>query len=71
MHFVSKLSDSDTENAETQVWLKYAFDCRYTAWEDILPIMEVSTEVGRILGHMMDHPEKWCKSTEQPRTGSS
>ena len=26
-HFVSKLTDSDAENAETQVWLEYAKAC--------------------------------------------
>lgn len=28
-HFVSKLSDSEGEAAETQVWLDYAFACKY------------------------------------------
>ena len=28
-HFVSKVSDADMENAETQTWLKFAFACRY------------------------------------------
>lgn len=28
-HFVSKLTDSDAENAETQVWLEYAKACDY------------------------------------------
>jgi hypothetical protein len=26
---VTKLSDSDTGSAETQVWLDYSFECRY------------------------------------------
>ena len=28
-YFVSKLSDSDAEAAETQVWLDFAFECKY------------------------------------------
>ena len=28
-HFISKLSDADAENAETQVWLEYALRCNY------------------------------------------
>src|SRR5258705_12283737 len=28
-HFLSKLSDADTENAETSVWLDFAFSCKY------------------------------------------
>ena len=28
-HFYSKLTDSDGENSETQVWIEFAFSCKY------------------------------------------
>lgn len=28
-HFISKLSDADSENSETQLWLDFAFSCEY------------------------------------------
>jgi len=28
-HFVSKLTDSDAENGETQTWLEFAYACEY------------------------------------------
>ena len=28
-HFLSKLSDSESENTETEVWLDFSYDCRY------------------------------------------
>src|SRR5690349_6521048 len=28
-YFISKSSDSDMENSETQVWLEFAFACQY------------------------------------------
>ena len=28
-HFVSKLADSDAENTETEIWLKFSMDCKY------------------------------------------
>ena len=28
-HFLSKLSDCDSENAETSVWLDFSFACKY------------------------------------------
>ncbi|MGA9324463.1 MAG: four helix bundle protein [Salegentibacter sp.] len=28
-HFMSKLTDSDAENAETQTWVDFAFACNY------------------------------------------
>lgn len=58
-HFISKLSDSDAENAEVQVWTQFAyrFDyipvVRHDAW------LENSVEVGSLLGYMMEHPEKF------------
>lgn len=32
-HFVSKISDSDMENTETQVWLDFALACHYITKE--------------------------------------
>ena len=29
LHFVSKMSDADMENSETQVWLDFALACEY------------------------------------------
>ena len=28
-HFISKLTDSDAENSETNVWLDFALECEY------------------------------------------
>jgi four helix bundle protein len=28
-HFISKLTDSDAENSETQTWLEFALECNY------------------------------------------
>lgn len=28
-HFISKLTDSDGENSETNVWLEFAYECNY------------------------------------------
>lgn len=32
-HFKSKMSDADSENAETQLWLDFAFACNYITEE--------------------------------------
>ena len=62
LHFVAKMTDADGENAETQVWLDHAVACEYVGEKDIQPILELSEEVGRMLGHMIEHPEKYCGS---------
>ncbi len=58
-HFVSKMTDADGENAETQVWLDHAVACGYVTERDIAPIVQVSEEVGRMLGDMIENPEKY------------
>ena len=58
-HFVSKMTDADGENAETQVWLDHAVACGYVTGQDIAPILQVSEEVGRMLGDMIENPEKY------------
>jgi len=59
-----KQSDSDAENSETQVWMKFALDNGYVKINDIAPIMDLSNEVGKLLGDMIAHPEKWCRNTK-------
>jgi four helix bundle protein len=58
-HFISKLSDSDTENSETQVWLDFAIACHYIDKETYETLVNLSNEVGRLLSYMMDNPEKF------------
>lgn len=59
--FVNKLSDSDSEAAETQVWLAFARDCGYLATSDYNRLTAKYEEVGRMLGSMMLRPEKFVR----------
>jgi len=65
-HFVSKMTDCDAENAETQVWLDHALACEYVTKADIAPILSLTEEVGKLLGHMIDPPEKYCIYPKKP-----
>jgi four helix bundle protein len=58
-HFVSKLSDADMENGETQVWLLFAVSCNYISAEVHHKLLEQSYEVGKLLAFMMKNPEKF------------
>ncbi|HEX2960118.1 MAG TPA: four helix bundle protein [Chitinispirillaceae bacterium] len=60
-HFVSKLTDSDAENAETQHWLVTAMKCGYITPETFDTFEKKSKEIGSMLGKMINEPEKWCK----------
>jgi len=61
-HFVSKLTDSDGEQAETQHWIETAFTCRYISEETRRDLMTKCREIGRMLGSMIAAPEKFCRN---------
>ncbi|WP_167610769.1 four helix bundle protein [Maribellus sediminis] len=58
-HFSSKMSDSDIENTETQVSLDFALKCEYISKVEYNSLIEKSEEVGRLLNHMIENPEKY------------
>lgn len=61
LHFVSKLSDSDGEQAETQHWIQTAYDCTYLSADKCSDLLNICKEIGRMLGTMMDKPESFCR----------
>jgi four helix bundle protein len=58
-HFVSKMTDADMENTETQVWLDFSLACKYIDKLKYLDLLAKSEEVGKMLNHMIEHPEKY------------
>ena len=59
-HFVSKLTDSDAEAAETQVWLDFSLECKYLGKDDYQQLVKEYREIGRMLGAMISSPDKFC-----------
>jgi four helix bundle protein len=57
--FVSKMADADGEAAETQVWLDYSRDCGYISADKWRSLVDGYEEVGRMLGGMIAHPERF------------
>jgi four helix bundle protein len=58
-HFISKLSDADAENSETQVWLEFSKDCGYLTALQKKELLEHSVEIGRLIQYMIRQPEKF------------
>ncbi len=58
-HFSLKLTDSDAENSETSVWIDFAEEHKYLPLEVIKQLQELNIEIGRLLGFMILHPEKF------------
>ena len=59
-HFSLKMSDADMENTETQVSLDFALKCNYITQNTYNDLLNYSEEVGRMLNHMIENPEKYA-----------
>ncbi len=57
--FVAKLSDSEAEAAETQVWLQFAVDCDYVPKDDARELYPEYDEILAMIVAMIHNPEKW------------
>jgi four helix bundle protein len=62
-HFVSKLSDADMENTETQVWFDFAHKCNYINQETYNGLEQISQSIGRLINYMIMNPEKFQRKT--------
>ncbi|MBM4143685.1 MAG: four helix bundle protein [Lentisphaerae bacterium] len=56
-HFVSKLTDADGEQNETQHWIDTAVDCGYLSDAQAREINDQTQEIGRMLQSMIDRAE--------------
>ncbi len=58
-HFISKLTDADGENSETNSWLDFALACNYISSEDYFKCSEEGKEVGKLINYMINNPGKF------------
>jgi four helix bundle protein len=57
--FVAKLTDCDGENGETDSSLDFARDCGCITAEQHAQLATTITEIGKMLGAMIQYPEKF------------
>jgi four helix bundle protein len=55
-HFISKLTDCDGENSETDSSLDFAKDCCYITIEQHGELVSLCQEIGKMLGSMINNP---------------
>lgn len=55
-HFVSKLTDCDGENSETDSSLDFAKDCEYITMDCHAELTALSQQIGKMLGSMIKNP---------------
>lgn len=63
-HFVSKLTDSDGEQQETQHWIETALDCDYISVEMNNDLLQRYAQVGKMLNSMINKADKFCFKTD-------
>ena len=61
-HFISKLTDADSEQYETQHWIGVAVDCGYWNEESATPLQKRCEEIGRLLGGMTEKANLFCSA---------
>jgi len=59
-HFLSKLTDADGEQQETQHWIETAADCGYLTEQQATSLIRRCEEIGRLLGGMMAKADLFC-----------
>jgi len=61
-HFISKLTDADSEQLETQHWIELAWsDCGYIDSELCARLIGKCETIGRMLHSMIDKSSLFCK----------
>jgi len=61
-HFVSKLTDADSEQLETQHWLETAWDCGYITESEKDSVCDELREIGKMLNSMIEKAGSFCAS---------
>ncbi|MCF8337129.1 MAG: four helix bundle protein [Bacteroidales bacterium] len=64
-HFISKLTDCDGENSETNTALDFAKDYEYISNELYQELVNETLEVGKMLGSMIKSPESFILKSKQ------
>ena len=61
-NFLSKLTDAEAENSETQVWLDFSLACNYLLQSKYEELTTLNTEIGKLIYYMMNNPDKFGSS---------
>jgi four helix bundle protein len=63
-HFVSKLTDADAEQMETQHWLDVAASYHYLSCDQTEQLITELSQVGRMLNSMMGKANLFCSKSD-------
>lgn len=61
MHFISKLTDADSEQLETQHWLEISEECEYIDTDNSSRIVQKCELIGKMLQSMIEKSSTFCR----------
>ncbi|WP_417601521.1 four helix bundle protein [Owenweeksia hongkongensis] len=64
-HFLLKVTDCQMENSETEVWLDFSLECKYITEDKHTELLELNDEVGKLLYHIYNNPNKYGVSEKE------
>lgn len=63
-HFISKLTDADGEQQETQHWIETASDCAYLSDDESKALLQEYETLGKMIGAMISKSSMFCKNQD-------
>jgi four helix bundle protein len=60
-HFISKLTDADSEQLETQHWIEESEECKYIDNDTSKRLLQKCESIGKMLYSMIDKSTAFCK----------
>lgn len=65
-HFISKLTDADGEQLESQHWIETAFECEYINIDEKINLIRKCESIGKMLQKMIEKSSDFCNLAYQP-----
>jgi four helix bundle protein len=65
-HFISKITDADGENSETDTWLDFAKDCGCLPVSIHCNLASECRQIGAMLGKMLNNPKPFIIPSRRP-----
>ncbi len=59
-HFISKLTDADGEQQESQHWIETAVDCHYLTADEANQLLTLCRRIGQLIGGMINKSNQFC-----------
>lgn len=63
MYFISKLTDADAEQFETQHWLEVSAECGYIDMDQLDKLLKYCISIGKMIQKMIDKSSTFCKKS--------